>query len=40
MDKVLASFLLHRLDLFEERLDRRADIAAYYKAMKEEKGTR
>lgn len=30
MDEVLAEFLLHRLERFEERLDRRADIAAYY----------
>jgi dTDP-4-amino-4,6-dideoxygalactose transaminase len=30
MDEVLAEFLLHRLDRFEERLDRRADIAEYY----------
>jgi dTDP-4-amino-4,6-dideoxygalactose transaminase len=30
MDEVLADFLLHRLGRFEERLDRRADIAAYY----------
>jgi dTDP-4-amino-4,6-dideoxygalactose transaminase len=30
MDEVVAEFLLHRWPRFEERLDRRADIAAYY----------
>ena len=30
MDEVVAEFLLHRLERFQERLDRRADIAAYY----------
>lgn len=30
MDEVLAEFLLHRYERFVERLDRRADIAAYY----------
>ncbi|HUQ56458.1 DegT/DnrJ/EryC1/StrS family aminotransferase [Lentzea sp.] len=30
MDEVVAEFLLHRYDLFAQRLQRRADIAAYY----------
>ena len=30
MDEVVAEFLVHRFDRFAERLDRRADIAAYY----------
>jgi dTDP-4-amino-4,6-dideoxygalactose transaminase len=30
MDEILAAFLLHRLERFEERLERRADIADYY----------
>jgi dTDP-4-amino-4,6-dideoxygalactose transaminase len=30
MDEVVAEFLLHRWERFTERLDRRADIAAYY----------
>lgn len=30
MDEILGAFLLHRLERFEERLARRADIADYY----------
>lgn len=32
MDELLAEFLVHRLERFEERLSRRADIADYYNA--------